>query len=482
LWIAVIGVLLPQLAVYALRGSSVLFRDRQFDPRVDAELLSLPIHVLSFDTANDTLAVVLMLAAVVLIGVSGLMLFTHARRALSFGMLVTLQAVGGVTLALAPVSFNPDPTVYVLYARLYGVFGINPYHAPIALPHDSLTLLLAPLWGDTVPANVYGPLWTLFVGAVAHVQADAPLAAQWVTQRLIAVTASIVAAWGIYRILRRSVERSQALARVAHFAFHPLVLLETAVNGHNDMVMTACGVWAFALLEAQPLLAGAIFGAAVAVKFVVIIIAPFFLVMLWRTHADGRARAALLATLGAGVVFAASFAPFWFGVRTLASIPENQSGVAVSPAALLAHRYMDVAGIGETDPVFPGQRQWHIFRHATAGQLIDLGLVALWLLLAFVLWYRFTRTGERSNAYLTLVGFFAAMPAVGAYYFIWLSPILAEQTPWGTYARWLLLTALAYYAQNLLGHLSWNRTSDTYVLALMVVPLAAVFARSKRPA
>jgi Glycosyltransferase family 87 len=473
LWITVVGLLLPQLALHFLQGAYVAYRDHQHHGDFDAELLALPIHVLTFETVNDTAAVMLMLAAPILIGVSGWIVFTRTREKLSFGTLVTLQALAGIFLALAPVTFTQDPTCYVVYARLYGLFGINPYHLPPHLPHDATLHLLAPVWGTPFPNNVYGPLWTILVSSIARFQADASPVAQWITQRFIAVIASIMATWGIYRMLRRSFDPRDALARVANFAFHPLVLLETGIDGHNDMVMVACGVWAFALLEEQPLIAGMLFGASVAVKFTVVIIAPFFIAMIWRAYAQ-RFRSAALALLGMSGTFTASMAPFWFGFRTLASIPQTQNDVTASPVAFLAHRYMAAAGIAETDEVFPGQRHWHLFRHTTISQFMDMGLVVLWMVLACVLWYRFIHTRERSNIYLTAVGFFAAIPALGPYYLVWLSPILAERSRWGRYVWWLLAAALVYYVQSLMGHLSWNQTSDIYTLTLILVPLAAI--------
>jgi hypothetical protein len=475
LWIAAVGIALPQLAERALQAASVVRRGSAYDFRVDALVFEMPVHVLSFDTVKAGAAIALMLATVVVIGESGRRLFSCARAA-SFSVLVTLQALAGTILAFSPVAFSPDPTAYVLFARLYGVFGINPYRVPLVLPHDDILATVAPFWGPPLPGNVYGPLWTLFAGMIAHLQADMPLTGQWITQRLISVLASIAAAAGLFRILRRREDERDALARVATFAFHPLVLLETAIDGHNDMVMVACAVWAFALLEDLPLAAGALLGASIAVKYLSIVAVPFFLVMVWHAH-ERRMRAALASAASMGAVIAASFAPFWFGLRTLQPIFTNQSDVAASPAALLADAYMHAARITETDPVFPGQEHWHILRHATAGLFIDLALAGLWMLLAGISLYRFARTKDLSSAYLAAISFVATIPAIPAYYLVWFSPFLAANARWGRYVWGLLAAALAYHLQSLMGDLSKERTGDVYVLVLLLVPLAATFLR-----
>jgi hypothetical protein len=441
-------------------------------------LFDMPIRVLSFDTVHAASAIALLFVAVIVIGEIGRRVFSCARDA-SFSALIALQALAGLVLALSPVTFNPDPTAYILYARLYGVFGINPYHAPPALPpHDHILSTVAAVWSlpPPLPANVYGPLWTLGASAIAHLQADMPLSGQWVTQRLIAVLASIVAAAGLFRITRRCADEREALAFVATFAFHPLVLLETAINGHNDMVMVACAIWAFALLDCLPLAAGALLGASISVKYISIIIVPFFLILLWHAH-KRRIHAASAAIIGMSAVIIASFAPFWFGLKTLQPIITNQIDASASPTALLTDIYLAFSHKADSDLVFPGQLHWHILRHAGAGLFINIALVGLWMILAAIVSYRFARTRDLWLPYLAVTSFFAAIPAIAPYYLIWLSPLLVERSRWGRVIWLLLAVPLLFYTQSLMGNLNKEDVSHIYGVALLLVPLAAPFVR-----
>lgn len=471
-WIALASALLPRLAERSLRGAFVVYRGRGTQPSIDSAVLALPIHVVSFDVVGGAQAALLLLFCVIAVGWIGWWAFARDRDR-SPGILLALQVLAGVLLAMSPVSFSPDPTAYVLYARLWGVFGVNPYRFPVSLPHDQLLTSLAPLWGAPVPANVYGPLWTLLAGSLARLDAPASLTVLWEMQRLMAVAASVIAAWGLLRIVRRcGFSAGEASARVAAFAFHPFVLLETAVNGHNDMLMVACAVWAFALLEEAPFAAGALLGASVAVKFVTVIIVPFFLVALWRAHGN-RLRPALIAVVAAALVLAAAFGPFWIGLKTLQPILSNQTDVAVSPAALLSDAYRALTSSSDVDPVFPRQRHWRILRHASAGQLIDLALVGAWALMTVFLFYNFIRTSRRERGYLTVTGFLWALPALGSYYLVWLSPILVESSRWARYVWWLLMAGMLYYAQIFLGTFTWRQANEIYMLALIFIPLLA---------
>jgi hypothetical protein len=422
---------------------------------------ALPINIISTDVAGGAPATAALLAGVVIIALA-------ARRACakspSQATLVVLQAIAGALLAFSPVALSPDPTSYVLFSRLYGVFGVNPYILPIALPHDSVLESAASVWGPSVPGDCYGPLWTLVAAGIAHLQAHVPFALQWSTHRLFAVAASVLTSLGLVRILRAH-DRQDAVERAARFAFHPLVLIEAGINGHNDMLMVACAVWAFALLEEAPLAAGLLLGASVAIKFISVIIAPFFLVLLWRAR-EGRRRRSLVAAGAACAVFVVSFAPFWEGLKTLTALFKTQGWIESSPASLIS--------------------QWYAASHlgsaASAPQVIDDVLLGIWATLAVMFILHFHETRERSAAYAAVLGFIWALPLVMSYYLLWLSPIAAERTWWGKYVGYLLTTAISCYFLAFWKFLSLQQVQDAYTLGIMLLPPVIVFVTWKQRA
>jgi hypothetical protein len=112
-------------------------------------------------------------------------------------------------------------------------------------------------------------------------------------------------------------------------------------------------------------------------------------------------------------------------------------------------------------------------RHGSAGQLIDLALVGAWALMTVFLFYDFIRTSRRERGYLTVAGFLWALPALGSYYLVWLSPILVERSRWARYVWWLLMAGMLYYAQIFLGTFTWRQANEIYMLALIFIPLLA---------
>lgn len=91
------------------------------------------------------------------------------------------------------------------------------------------------------PSN-YGPLWTWIGGLVVGLLGRESLVLNLLGFKGVAIAAYLAQALLVYFILRRR-DPERALAGLAFFAWNPLVLYESAVNGHNDMTMMA-----FALL------------------------------------------------------------------------------------------------------------------------------------------------------------------------------------------------------------------------------------------
>lgn len=456
-WLTLIGLAAPRLSDRLLVIPSPL--DRPNPSAFHQMLAALPIRVLHTDVAGGAFAIAALLGGIILIGEIGRRTFA-AESSRSGGALLVVQAVAGAALAFSPVALDPDPTSYVLFSRLYGVFGLNPYAPPMALPNDPILMTAASPWGPTPPPDCYGPLWTLVSAAIARAEAHASLEAQWITHRLLAVAASLATSAGLLRLAR-----NRAPQRVAVFAFHPLVLLETAVNGHNDILMVACAVWAFALLEEAPLAAGLLLGASMGVKFVSAVASPFLFISAWRARTKQRGRAVAMAGIAGitGAAFLASFIPFSFSRETFSGLLSQRSWITASPAALIVEAYR-AAHSGPAD----------------LPQQVDNALLGLWAAAAFLLVSDFWETGKRFDGYLTVLGFIWTLPQVQPYYLIWFSPLLAEQTTWGRYTWYLLAAALSAYVLSLMRTLSFEQARDLYTLAILLVPALALLAARLR--
>jgi hypothetical protein len=403
--------------------------------------LSLPIPFVEYHVASGWIPIAIALSTVCALAAIGrrlaLLAASLPRPALAF---VTAQAVLGLTVATFAVTLNPDAFAYMLYGRLFGVYHINPYDLQriVAYPHDFVVTAGLQLWGIPPWNDVYGPAWTLAVSTLERALGATPLALHLVAQRLLAVAAAVAASAALLFVLRARPCRER-LQRVGAFAFNPLVLLETAINGHNDMIMVALVMWAFALAEESLLAAVVLFALSVAVKWVSIVLLPFLVVRLARTHG----RAAVLAPLVALALPALALVPFWVGPATLRAIAAHATVVERSPAALLGYPFV-LAGV-EDAPAY--QLPLHVpFAQVSWQRAIVVVLFLAFAAFAVAAFVRYLRKPRCRDIFAVVLAFLVATPFLAPYYLIWISPMLAAPGRWARYARWFTLLALLYYA------------------------------------
>ncbi|HYR03117.1 MAG TPA: hypothetical protein VES58_07210, partial [Syntrophobacteria bacterium] len=149
-----------------------------------------------------------------------------------------------------------------------------------------------------------------------------------------AVLADTATAWLLYNLARRQWSGDAAVAMAALYAFNPAVILDSAVWGQVDGVLTVFILLGVLLLERHPAGSGASFATALLVKPQALIFAPlpilWFAARLLRRERHGVAD--LLLFTGTAIVvfclgifpFAANESPGWIISKyggTLASYP-----------------------------------------------------------------------------------------------------------------------------------------------------------------
>ncbi len=287
---------------------------------------ALPPHPLRWLAAMLRLpeAAITQAAFVVVAG----LLFTAYVRALALlrgGELLGLRellartALFGLPLLITPFLLSSDIFSYIVYGRLAAVYGLNPtITPPSAVPSDPFLAFL-PHWHTT--PSVYGPLWNL-VGAALALLAQWLGGAVWLTLvlfKLLTLGLHMACAALVWSIAGRWQPERRAWA-AALYAWNPLALVETAGNGHNDILMVALlllGVW----LAQHGRWRAATLALALAAlaKYFAALALPVYAVLLLRERRGWRARLAVAAQMGglALVCAAALYAPFWAGGQVL---------------------------------------------------------------------------------------------------------------------------------------------------------------------
>src|SRR5262249_40232640 len=135
----------------------------------------------------------------------------------------------------------------------------------------------------------YGPLWALLAAVPAAVAGD-NLTLAVLGFKAIGV-ASFLATCGLVYAAARRLRPEDALAAYVFVAWNPLLLFESAANGHNDTLMLAFTALALYLsVRRDWALAFPALAAAVLVKYITGLLGPVLLLWAWRDARDGERR------------------------------------------------------------------------------------------------------------------------------------------------------------------------------------------------
>ncbi len=269
------------------------------------------------------------------------------RRAMWVALITTIVVINGAMLWLYPIG-AADIFDNIARGRITAEYGGNPfYETPRQYKADRFFWFTA--WRDATSA--YGPLWEGLAAGASRLAGDGVL------ENVLAFKLLGLAFYGgcialiAYVLSRHAPER--ALQGVCLFALNPLVIYETAGNGHNDIAMVF-----FILLGAAALTRGRFTSAVLAltagalIKFISILLVPVTLICAVRALPRGRDRVAfvVITALACIVLAAAAYAPFWQGGDPLAL--QRRSTLFSSSLPALAQVYLEqVAGAGPSQVI-----------------------------------------------------------------------------------------------------------------------------------
>jgi hypothetical protein len=265
---------------------------------------------------------------------------TPSRRYL--GVLGAAALVFNLTLLLMYPTGAADLFDQIFRARELVVYGKNPFFYPPAAPifaHDPFRPYVGGWAGTTSP---YGPVWELLAAGTAW------LAGNDLWRSVIFFKGLVILAYAgtaclIYATLRW-LRPDWAARGLLFFAWNPLVLWETAGNGHNDMVMILFIIgccWLLARGGRAALLAPVALALAALTKFVPVLLLPIVLVVLWQDHqpapgASARTWVRAVAPVAAAaagflIVCVLFYAPFWYGPNTIGALARRDLFTASIP-------------------------------------------------------------------------------------------------------------------------------------------------------
>lgn len=230
------------------------------------------------------------------------------------------SAIFGLILLLSYPQTAIDLFVYAIRTRGWALYDLSPFLvSPDAFPVSDPWLSLAGEWADA--ASPYGPIWEWLSLGAFYLSGGSYLGHLFAL-KLISLLAYLGSAVLIYLILRQ-IRPQWAVAGMAFFAWNPLVLFESVQNAHNDILMVfflLLAIWAYIQLVEQQkfwpaLIFVAAFAASILVKFVTLLVLPFFLLGLALRQSTWMRRILIMTFFG-GIILLLSIvvmAPYWPG-------------------------------------------------------------------------------------------------------------------------------------------------------------------------
>ncbi len=229
-----------------------------------------------------------------------------------------------VTLIVVPGTLTTDIYNYAIYGEMPVLYGANPYvHTPGDFPQSPLYYLIPLYWHDA--ASVYGPVWVSLSAGVAMLTRNSALADEILMYRLIANLAHFANALLVWAIACR-LHRERAGSATVAYAWNPLLLLEFALNGHNDVLMLTLALAAVLIGTYGRLkTAAVVLGLSVATKYTSLLLAGPLFFAVARSSGGGLPTVmrrvfigglTMLAVVGAGYALwyegPDTFGPAWY--------------------------------------------------------------------------------------------------------------------------------------------------------------------------
>jgi hypothetical protein len=289
-----------------------------------------------FSHASDRAVVFAILIGLVF--VLYLMAYRFARRdePPSVRSILFVSALFSLMLLPTVPSLSRDLLVYVATGEIADRYAANPYEVPLS---DFQRLETPVIASQIEHGSIYGPLAArLFQHLYVARFGDFGNALAFKSFFVICLLVSL---WVTADTLQRlGVHERTARSLLLLFAWNPLVLIEVAVNGHVDVLVTlmfALGVNRVAAGRTTFGLAVVLFGCAVKITYLFVLPAIVALIFSLERR-RGRAVARVLQVVGLGAAFYTVWlVPDWMGAGPLTSLSIIKGWTMNSLAFVLKH-------------------------------------------------------------------------------------------------------------------------------------------------
>jgi uncharacterized membrane protein len=203
--------------------------------------------------------------------------FIVRAKGMNIAIVCAIAAAIQLVPLIGPLVISRDVYAYWAYGRLAAVHHVNPYRvSPARFASDPASRAMATGWRTS--KSVYGPVFSAASAGLAD--AGGPSAGTEVTGYRIAGAIGMVAV----TVLAAAVAPISAFA-AAFVGWNPLLAIDFAGGGHNDVWMMVFVLGALALAARRPKVAGVSLALAGGLKWVVLAVFPLKLLSAERRQA-----------------------------------------------------------------------------------------------------------------------------------------------------------------------------------------------------
>lgn len=246
---------------------------------VDENLIYLRFLYTNFNHLSRELTSILyIISVVVFFCFYTLFLYLFRKKILSSRDIKILFIISCLLIFSYPAMLSYDIFNYIATAKVFFYDKENPY---IIMPNEFINDPLLLFMHAPNKTALYGPVW-LLLSFLPFFFGFGSFLLTLLTFKLFILVFFIGT---VYIIQKLTVDKYSVLL----FALNPLVLIETLVSGHNDIVMVFLFLVSFYFLKQKKLFISLIFLLlSILIKYASIILIPVFLLVIYKTYINKK--------------------------------------------------------------------------------------------------------------------------------------------------------------------------------------------------
>lgn len=200
-------------------------------------------------------------------------IYLGVKKMINIGEVFILLSITVLILFLSyPAMLSYDIFNYIATSKVSFFYHENPYVImPVEFAGD-------PLLGFTHAANkiaLYGPVWVILTG-IPYLFGFGNFIITLFSFKFFIVIFYLLSVFLIWKMSKNTVS-------VILFSLNPLVVIETLISGHNDIVMMSLALLSFFMLSQKRISLGILFFiSSIFIKYAAILLVPVFLYVVWR--------------------------------------------------------------------------------------------------------------------------------------------------------------------------------------------------------